>query len=165
MASVIAVVNQKGGVGKTTSTVNLSAALARSGFKTLLIDLDPQAHSVEHLGVKSIQGETVLEVLSGNIQAISCLIPTYLPNLWVLPANLRLGIFSGFSAEEMSSFRFDLMRVERRSKIPMVQRASRKAASSRRCDVSERVMLSYEARNSSKSRWASSSASVSTTLS
>lgn len=96
MASVIAVVNQKGGVGKTTSTVNLSAALARSGFKTLLIDLDPQAHSVEHLGVKSIQGETVLEVLSGNIQAISCLIPTYLPNLWVLPANLRLGQFNQY---------------------------------------------------------------------
>lgn len=97
MASVIAVVNQKGGVGKTTSTVNLSAALARIGFKVLLVDLDPQAHSVEHLGVKSIFGQTILEVLQGNIQANSIIIPTYLPNLWVLPANLKLGQFNQYS--------------------------------------------------------------------
>jgi chromosome partitioning protein len=97
MASVIAVVNQKGGVGKTTSTVNLSAALARAGFKTLLIDLDPQAHSVEHLGVKSISGETVLEVMLSTKSAESATVPTYLPNLWMLPANLKLGQFNQYS--------------------------------------------------------------------
>ncbi|MHC5544308.1 ParA family protein, partial [Singulisphaera rosea] len=47
----IAVLNQKGGVGKTTSTVNLAAALAAEGHKTLVLDLDPQAHATLHLGL------------------------------------------------------------------------------------------------------------------
>ena len=47
----IAVLNQKGGVGKTTSTVNVAAALARQGKRTLVIDLDPQAHATLHLGL------------------------------------------------------------------------------------------------------------------
>ncbi len=97
MASVIAIVNQKGGVGKTTSTVNLSAALARGGFKTLLIDLDPQAHSVEHLGVKPAQNQSILEVLQGIIPVESSVIASYLPNLWVLPSNLKLGQFNQYA--------------------------------------------------------------------
>ena len=52
MSLIISVVNQKGGVGKTTSSVNLSASLADRNYRILLVDLDPQAHSTEHLGCR-----------------------------------------------------------------------------------------------------------------
>jgi chromosome partitioning protein len=97
MATVIAITNQKGGVGKTTTTVNLSAALANLGKKVLIIDFDPQGHSTEHLGVKNlfdpIQG-TILEVITNKKTLLSVVVPTYLPNLWIAPSNLRLGQFN-----------------------------------------------------------------------
>ena len=55
----IAVINQKGGVGKTTSSVNLAAALADSGRRVCLMDLDPQAHASLHLGIAAVDGEAV----------------------------------------------------------------------------------------------------------
>ena len=63
----IAVINQKGGVGKTTSSVNLAAALAEAGRRVCLLDLDPQAHASLHLGITAVDGEaTMYEVLCGN---------------------------------------------------------------------------------------------------
>src|ERR1043165_8367540 len=61
---IIALMNQKGGVGKTTTTVNLAAAFARSGRPTLIIDLDPQAHATLHLGVEPGSGPTVYDLLT-----------------------------------------------------------------------------------------------------
>jgi len=98
MGRIIAVVNQKGGVGKTTTSVNMAAALSHRGYKTLLIDLDPQGHSSEHLGVRDFAeagyGKSVLQVLKQEKSALSCVVPTYLPNLWVMPANLQLGQYN-----------------------------------------------------------------------
>lgn len=94
MTYTIAVVNQKGGVGKTTSSVNLAAGLAAQKYKVLLIDFDPQGHSTEHLSIKAEPGKTGLEVLNDTEELSSCVYPSYVPNLWLLPANLRLGQFN-----------------------------------------------------------------------
>ncbi|NJK70921.1 ParA family protein [Candidatus Gracilibacteria bacterium] len=94
MAKIISVVNQKGGVGKTTTTVNLAASLAGLGKRVLIIDFDPQGHSTEHLGVKAEKGKTALELLNKEGSLTSLLYPTYVSNLWILPTNLRLGQFN-----------------------------------------------------------------------
>lgn len=86
----IAVMNQKGGVGKTTSAVNLSAALADSGKRVVLVDLDPQAHASLHLGTSLRDGEqSVYDVLTGDLlfQNVRKQVGK---NLWLVPAHLDL---------------------------------------------------------------------------
>lgn len=90
---VIAIINQKGGVGKTTTAVNLSACLARAGLETLLIDLDPQAHATVGLGLEpdTLDGATVGEVLLSEDGSVDTIVTsTYLPALKVAPASIRL---------------------------------------------------------------------------
>ena len=94
MTTIISVVNQKGGVGKTTTSVNVSASLALLGYKVLVIDFDPQGHSGEHLGIQIENGKSSLEVLEKEKSLISCIYPSKVRNLWVLPASLRLGQFN-----------------------------------------------------------------------
>jgi len=86
----IAVLNQKGGVGKTTTVVNISASLAAAGLKILAIDLDPQAHLTIHLGIEpdSIDsGSYKLLTHSAKLEQEILLVR---PNLWLLPANINL---------------------------------------------------------------------------
>lgn len=88
MAEVLAVVNQKGGVGKTTTSVNLGSYLANSGRPTLVIDLDPQANATAGLNVEVPDGaQTIYEVLTGDIVVVDAVRPTYQKNLYVLPAS------------------------------------------------------------------------------
>ncbi len=89
-AKTIAVINQKGGVGKTTTTVNLGAALANCGHRVLLIDLDPQAHLTMHLGVDSTDKKnSVYQLLIGS-QSVDNIIRNVSKKLFVLPSHIDL---------------------------------------------------------------------------
>ena len=88
---VIAVANQKGGVGKTTTSVNLSACLAELGFRTLLIDLDPQGNASSGVGIETRGIETsIYDVLLNDVAISDCVEPANVKNLFVVPANLDL---------------------------------------------------------------------------
>jgi len=88
---VIAVVNQKGGVGKTTTSVNLGAALAHRGYQVLLLDLDPQAHlSISFDALARPEEASVYTVLRGDHRLSEAIRETGVEGLWVVPTNLDL---------------------------------------------------------------------------
>lgn len=94
MTTTIAIINQKGGTGKTTTAVNLSAGLARAGYSTLLIDLDPQAHATVGLGLEvndSNGGREMGDILlAENASLESVITNTYIDRLKVVPSSIRL---------------------------------------------------------------------------
>ena len=91
MAKTIAVVNQKGGVGKTTSTVNLAASIAAKGFRVLLADIDPQGNATSGLGVNKRELKlSSYDVLINSAQIEKVMIKTEFDTLWVLPSSMNL---------------------------------------------------------------------------
>lgn len=87
---VVAIANQKGGVGKTTTAINLSAALAILGQKVLLIDLDPQANATSGLGIDAEAGDSLYLPLIGQGTATERIRPTGRDNYWIIPSDMDL---------------------------------------------------------------------------
>lgn len=91
MAKVISISNQKGGVGKTTTAINLSACLAAKGKSILLIDIDPQGNSGSGLGLEvQSNNHTTYELLLGEISSFECISKTKIEFLHIIPSNINL---------------------------------------------------------------------------
>ena len=103
MSRVYAIANQKGGVGKTTTAVNVAACIAEAGYETLLVDVDPQANATVGLGIDRGHRPGVYDVLAGEAQAAEALVATPIAGLRAMPAgpglagaNIELPRLSGF---------------------------------------------------------------------
>jgi len=94
MGTIYAIANQKGGVGKTTTAVNVAACIAEAGYGTLLVDIDAQANATVGLGVAKDRTPNVYDVLSGTANAADALVETDIPNLTLLPSHPDLAAAS-----------------------------------------------------------------------
>lgn len=91
MGRIIAIANQKGGVGKTTTSINLSSCIAAKGKKVLVIDMDPQGNTTSGYGIEKNELEnTIYELIMGDCTVEDCILKEILPNVSVLPSNVNL---------------------------------------------------------------------------
>ena len=123
MGEVIAIMNQKGGCGKTTTTVNLATSLAVMGKTVLIIDLDPQANATTSFGIEKTELEnTIYDALIGDISIKKATIPTFIKNLFIVPSNISLsGVGMELSRKENYHI---ILKKTIRSAITIIRRLS-----------------------------------------
>ena len=91
MGRIIAIANQKGGVGKTTTSINLSSCIAEKGKRVLVIDIDPQGNTTSGYGIEKNQlDNTIYELILGDCSIEDCILKEVYPNISVLPSNVNL---------------------------------------------------------------------------
>src|SRR5262245_13952979 len=100
---IIAIANQKGGVGKTTTAVNLGAALAESGQRILLVDLDPQANATSSFGLQGVEDISLYDALLGEASITEKILPTQREGLFIVPADLDMEIGRASCRERVCS--------------------------------------------------------------
>ncbi|MGB1512877.1 MAG: ParA family protein, partial [Paracoccaceae bacterium] len=107
MAKIVSITNQKGGVGKTTTSINLAAGLAESGLKVLIVDLDPQGNASTGLGIDvSARATTIFDLLLDPSHLKNAIIDTNIKGLSVIPSTV-----------DLSSAEFELVSNEKRSSL------------------------------------------------
>lgn len=114
MSKIIAVVNQKGGVGKTTTAVNVSAILAKKGKKVLLIDEDPQGNATSGLGIDKNTEKSIYDVIINDTDINEVIVQSSIKNLYVCPSNIDL---AGAEVELVSMMSRELKLKEKVEKI------------------------------------------------
>ena len=114
MSKIIAIVNQKGGVGKTTSAVNISAILAKKKKKVLLIDSDPQGNATSGLGVDKNVDKSIYDVIINDVEIEETIVDTNIKNLFLCPSNINL---AGAEVELVSMMSRELRLKEKVEKI------------------------------------------------